>query len=401
MKRLMCIACLLLNAYSASAQEVPSEWPEWLRETMMRESSVRSTKKFSVADDRVSGVVKGKFTEKPSLNGDNWFFATDIKADSEFMCWIFPEAVDSASTTAEIADNLISLNAEGLGEVHAKSLYHREVTHLEGVPIIALEWVYTMGPQESIKIGFVKVRTALVEESSIVCAHTSVGYRETFEQTFNHLITNIEVRRDRAFYYEALHVVSVSDRPVGFSRARMIEDAEGDTEIRTTDAMIVPVDGSNVSTSDGVTIEYSFPNGDLINQYTFSSENGNLVVDAQIGFQEGRWVVSGTLQGKELLVPIQDNMVLSSSLGNIQRVRELMNDEETASIELNMWMPDIDPTALSTIEIALDDHEKGKVTIGPMVIDAEFDQHGDLKRGLTDLGGSAMVVSKVWERGAP
>lgn len=367
----------------------------------MRESSVRSAKEFSVADDRVSGVVKGNFTEKPSLNGNTWFFATDIKAESEFMCWIFPEAVDSASSTVGIADNLISLSAEDHGEVHAKTLYHQEVTHVEGVPIVALEWVYTMGPQENIKIGFVKVRTALVEESSIVCAHTSVGFRETFEQTFNHLITNIEVRRDRASYYEALHILSVSDRRVGFARARMIEDADGDTEIRTTDALMVPVDGSNVSTSDGVTVEYSLPNGDLINQYTFSNENGNLVVDAEIGFQEGGWVVSGVLQGKELMVPIEDDIVLYSSLGQMQRVRELMDDEEAASIGLTMWLPDIDPTALSTVEIAMDDGEKGKVTIGPVVIDAEFDQHGDLKHGLTDLGGSAMVISKVWERGAP
>ena len=111
MKFLISVVCLLLIAPSAFAREIPESWPEWLRDAMMREESTSTTRKFSIADDTISGVVKGRFVEKPSLNNNYWFFSTNIKADSEFMCWVFPEGIDSAASTAAIVDNLISMNA--------------------------------------------------------------------------------------------------------------------------------------------------------------------------------------------------------------------------------------------------------------------------------------------------
>lgn len=401
MKQQISIVFLLLFASSAFAREVPAEWPEWLREAMVRESSTKTTRKFSVADDTISGVVKGRYTEKPTLNGNFWYFATDIKADSEFMCWIFPEAIDSASSTVAIADNLINMNAEALGGVHVKNLYYQEVSNYEGSPVLALEWVYTTAAEENRQIGLVKVRTALVGASSVICGHASVGYRETFEQAFDHLMANLVVERNQDPYYETLHSVSINETPVGFARVWMTRDADGDTEIRTTDAMLMAVDDSNVSTSDGLSIEYSFPNGELINQFVFSSENGSLVIDAEIGFQEEQWVVTGTLQGKAIEAPIDSDIALTSTLGQLQRIREMMKAEEAGVADLVMWLPDVDPTALSTVEVAITDSEQGKLTLGPMVFDAEFDRHGDLKRGAADLGGMAMEITKVWEQGAP
>lgn len=401
MKQLICIVCLLLTASNAFAREIPAEWPEWLREAMVRESTTEKTSKFSVADDRISGVVKGKFTEEPSLNGDFWYFATDIKAGSEFMCWVFPEAVDSASATTAIADNLINMNAEAHGGVHAKNLYHQEVSNYEGSPVLALEWVYTTAEEENRQVGFIKVRTALVEASSVICGHASVGYRETFEQAFDHLMANLVVQRDQDPYYETLHSVSINNTPVGFARVWMTEDPDGDTEIRTTDAMLMAVDESNVSTSDGLSIEYSLPSGDLINQYISSFENGSPVLQAQIRFEEENWAVTGTLQGKEIQAPIDSDVALISTLGQLLWVREMMRAEEAGTVDLNMWLPDVNPIALSTVEIAITESDKGKLTLGPMVFDAEFDLHGDLKRGATDLGGMAMEITKVWEQGAP
>ena len=400
MKQLFSVACLLLIAANAFAREIPAEWPEWLREAMMRESTTKTTETFSVADDRVSGVVKGKFTEKPTLNGNFWYFATDIEAASELMCWIFPDGVDSAASTTAIADNLISLNAEASGGVHAKSLYHQSVTNYAGSPVLALEWVYTTAAEENRQIGLVKVRTALVGTSSVICGHTSIGYRQTFEQAFDHLLANLVVQRDQDPYYQSLHSVTINDTPVGFARIWMTEDADGDTEIRTTDAMLMPVDESNVSATDGSSLEFSFPNGELINQYVSSSENGNVVLNVQIGFQEENWIVTGTLQGKAIEVPIDSDVALASTLGQLLQVRELMAAEEAGAIDLTAWLPDVDPTVLSTVEVAITEGAKGTMALGPMVFDAEFDRHGDLQRGAADLGGMVMEITKVWEQGA-
>ncbi len=400
MKLLFSAACLLLFASNALAREVPAEWPEWLREAMIREATTKKTSDFSIADDRISGEVKGKFTEKPALNDNFWYFSTDIKADSDLSCWIFPQAIDSAASTAAIADSLISINAEELGGVGVKSLYHQEVSNYEGSPVLALEWVYTTGPEGNTQIGFVKVRTALVGTTSVICGHSSVGYRETFEQAFDHLLENLVVPRDQDPYYQALHSVSINGTPVGFARVWMTEDEAGDTEIRTTDATLVAVDESNVSTSDGSNVEFSFPNGELINQYVSSSENGSLVMNVQADFVEESWLVTGTLQGKAVEVPVAGNVALTSTLGQLLRVRDMIAAEEAGAADLTVWLPDIDPTVLSTVGVEITEGGKGKLALGPMVFDAEFDRHGDLKRGATDLGGMVMEITKVWEQGA-
>jgi hypothetical protein len=346
-------------------------------------------------------VVKGKFVEKPSLNDNFWYFTTDIKAESEFMCWIFPGGVDSAASTTAIVDNLINMNSEALGGVGVKSLYYHNVYSHEGSPILALEWVYNTASEENKQIGFAKIRTALIGESSLICGHTSVGYRETFADAFDHLVENIAMQRDRDPYYETLHTVSINDTPVGFARVSMFEDADGDTEIRTTDATMMPVDESNLSTTDGSSVEFSFSNGQLINQYVTSVENGNVVINAQLEHGEESWVVTGTAQGKAIEVPIDSDVAVASSLGQLLQIREMMRSGEGESVDFAMWIPDVDPTVLSTVEVALTEGNRGTLALGPLVFDAELDEHGNLERGVTDIGGIAMEMTKVWERGAP
>ena len=401
MKHLICVACFLLFAADASAREIPDTWPEWLRDAMAREAKPRKAKEFSMADDTISGEVRGKFVEKPSLNDNYWYFATDIKADSEFMCWIFPEAIDTASSTAAIIDNLINMNAESLGGVGVKSLYYQDVYNHEGSPVMALEWVWSSAPEENRQIGFAKVRTALVGDSSLICAHTTVGYRDTFAEAFDHLLANIKIPRARSPYYETLHSVSINDTTVGFARASMTEDAEGDTEIRTINAMMMPVDEANLTTTDGTTLEFSEPNGQLINQYYTTAENGNIVVNAQLGFAEGAWQVTGTVQGKEIEMTIDDSTEVASSLGQLLQVRDMMKAGEEGAIDFPMWLADVDPTAFSTVQVELTGSDTGKMTLGPMVFDAKLDEHGNLERGVAELGGMTMSLEKAWEQGAP
>ncbi|MEM7099648.1 MAG: hypothetical protein AAF541_15385 [Pseudomonadota bacterium] len=401
MIRLLTVILSLCIGMHVCAREVPEDWPAWLKDAMERESSTKAKAKFKIADEQISGRTKGKLIDKPQRIDDSWYFAFDVKAESEISCWVFPESVNTAASTVSIADNLIALQAEQNGGLNSQSIYTQDVYLIGSAPAMSLEWLVNMGGDHERKIGMIKVRSALVGDSSVICENTSVGYRDTFATSFEYLVNNLRVQRGADPYYESIHVLSLNDIAVGFSRATLSKDQDGDTVVSTIEATLVPVDATNVATSDSTTTEYSYPSGELINQYAYEVENNSVVVEAHMQFKEDGWVVSGTFQGKELEEQIRTEGTVWSSLGELQRTQSLVRSGKAGNLSIDMWIPGIDPLAMTSAEVSIGEDRTGMLVTGPITFAAEFDEFGDLQSGTGNVAGTLMKIESVYQSGSP
>ena len=180
----------------------------------------------------------------------------------------------------------------------------------------------------------------------------------------------------------------------------MTEDADGDTEISAIEAMLIPVNATTLSATDSDSFSYSYPDGEMINEQVYASENGNTLIDAQLRPNEEGWTVQGIAQGKEIDVTIETSETLYSLLGQLKKTQEIVQSGDTGSVEFHIWLPSVDPVALTTALVDVKEDKKGTVSTGPLVLQAEFDDHGDTARANMDMGGLNMQIYKVWEQGS-
>ncbi len=402
-----CIAAvLLLGPIPSLAQtaEDTAGWPPWLQKAMAEESLRIRTRSVDVADGRYKFKLAGK-PEKPEAIDGGWYLASDIKAESPLECYVFDDDMDLATLVVTLADLNIDATSTANGPVDNKSIYFLDAGAIDGVPFIALEWIYTVGEAPNALIGFTKVRAAINNGLPQACTHNFLGYRETFARAFEVFVRSARHTRNSAkpYYMEVLRQ-NLGDQPVGVAWMTYTLDVDGDTEVRTMDSALIPVDNSTISFTDSSTLSFSTPDGRLINEYTALVENGELVTNLELGRRDdGNWSVSGTFQGKPIEQTIDGDFEPVSDLGQMRIAKELFAGQHTSST-IDIWAPQIDPTQFLQASLSRDDDKierQGKVVLGAMSMTAQFDKLGSILRSTMQMGAAELRMDRVWVDGAP
>ncbi len=402
---LIALTTTLLAPSGTHAQETgPMEdWPDWVKEAM--ESEVRKVK-FRTARmpvDTIGAKMAGK-PEPVQAIEDGWYFLSDLKAGSPLECYIYTTALDLASLTNTLAENNIAAVARGAGgEIGVRNIHYTDAGVIDGLPYLALEWIYTVGTGAQTQVGFTKIRAAVKGDIAFACSHNYLGYRETFAKAFSGFIESVEYEIPTpAPYYEEISLLDYRGSGNGVIYVSFTEDEDGDIKIASTEASLIPVDASTLMTSDGITISYATPDGELINSISVAVQNGEIVSNLSLQRNDtGAWVSGGILQGKEIETELDGAIAPASELRLLTTARELFAGSET-SVTLDMWVPAADPTRFLQSTLTRDDAEvagQGKITLGPISYLGHFDENGNMTDAVVSIGPMTIDAERIWSAG--
>lgn len=402
--RLVAAAALALSAQAAVAQAVPDAWPDWLKDAMGRETSGLDGQAVSLGDGAFRSRLPARSLTDAQPIEDGWYFTGDIESQGMLECWVFTTSVDPATLIANITEVSMQATADANGPIATQTIYYTGVGLVGDKPYLALEWLYGVGEAPNMLLGLSKARVTWIGQNTIACGHNDLGYRDTFESAF-------ETFADAAVFanagnppvYEEVFVHRIGDRDVGLSHMRFSIDADGDTEMRSVESTLLPVDGSTLNVSDAWTVAYTRPDGSLINQVNAATENGELVTNLNLARgEDGAWLVSGTFQGKEVAGEMDADAEPLADIAQMHAVAELFEDDERDSISFLAWVPDADPLNFMTAAATLDADSKdgsGAITLGPINLDTLFDQNGSVRQASMNLGGVTMTIDRVRQQG--
>ncbi|MDJ0926712.1 MAG: hypothetical protein QNJ73_03590 [Gammaproteobacteria bacterium] len=404
-----CIAVALASAAPAAVADdgatANNGWPQWLADAMGEENLRIRIRKVVLEDGLIKTRMAGKAAGKPQQIDGGWYLPRDIGTGAPLECWAFTASVDPATIANTIAEQILSASQQANGPLVDRSLYFVDAGAIDGAPFLALEWIYSVGEEPEVRVGLAKVRVAVKDEFSFACAHNFVGYRETFALAFEHFVREAKVKSSEpAPYYQEIFVQRLGEQPIGVSLSTFTLDEDGDTRIEMMETSLIPVDGATLATSDTWFFGWSSPDGRLINQRVAKSENGELTMNLALDpLDAGLWGVSGTFQGKEIAHEIVHDSAPMSELGQMLAVQDLLADGDRVSTSVPVWMPAADPTGFIEAEVALEPEGRedglGRLTMGPLSIDARFDPSGSLMAGTLQAGAAQLVLERVWVNG--
>jgi hypothetical protein len=244
---------------------------------------------------------------------------------------------------------------------------------------------------------------AVRDDATLACGHNDPGYRQTFAAAFERFVRSARISREGpTHYYEEVLVQRIGDQSVGVAQSVFFLDEEGDSQIRTFESALIPVDGQTLNITDTWRSTFSRPDGTLINQNVASSENGELTMQLSLApTAEGAWRVSGTYHGKEIARELDGSAQPVSEIGQMMAVQELFASKDRSNVDMPIWIPAADPTRFLTAGVALDDDGGGNLTLGPMTIAAQFDRTGSMRSGRIQAGVASIEVDRVWVDGTP
>jgi hypothetical protein len=400
------LLCLLFTLPESGARDLPESWPDWLKKEMQKEQKRLRDKPVEIGDGLFETRVPGKLQGEPEAFDGGWMISTDIGSDIVMECWLLTEKQDLAALAARVANINIDNVADANGGETARTIWLVEAGNVKNHPWLALEWLYNVGENENKRVGLVKVRAAQVDSLSLACSHNALGYQDTFARAFTTLLGEASAALEAMpAHYREIYRVSIGEQPVGYIRVSYATDEEGDTRNLVEETMLMPVDSSNLSTSDSYATVWSRADGSMINAYESSAENGELTTQLQLTqTDEGDWWVSGTVQGKEIDSAVSGDGEPLTTVQQMHVVRDLLADESSSEAMLTMWVPDADPTTLIGAKVVLDRERgdgHGTMSIGPLQMNAHFDEFGSTHSASVSMGAITMNLDRIWQDGTP
>jgi hypothetical protein len=405
-------ASLLIPTVPAAAKE-DSAGSDWLEEALAEEARGLRFRKVELDDGAYRFRMGGKPEEPQAFEG-GWFILSDVGASTPVECYVFKEFGDFASTIVTLTD----LNIETTVEANSGTLAGRAISDIDsgvidGSPYLSMSALYTMDSERGKLVGMTKSSVTVKNNRMLACTHNDVGYTETFARIFDKFVSSAKLPEvERSPYFEEIFLTEVNGSRVGFAHVRYFTD-EGadpeaggafDTRIERLTSMLVPVSADAVNSDDSSTVTWSRPDGTIINAYSASSENGEVITDLQLRRNEyGDWVSYGTFRGEEFEKILGTGVEPLSDMGQ-SRVASALLESPDSIAEFPLWNAGADPSQFLAGKITLDDNaDKGSalVEVGSVRMQTEFDDKGRLKYGSIQQGGASLMLSRTWTRGNP
>ena len=402
---LLALVALLLAATTAGADDTASldGWPEWVHKAMNAEVKRLKYRDVTTPDESVRASLPGKPQDPEPMEG-GWYFAADMKADSPLECYLYTSSMDLATLIDVVAEANLAAVAGSPDNIGNRRIYHTSAGAVAGMPYLGLEWLYTVQSDGQMMVGFTKVRAAAKGDHALLCSHNYIGYRDTFARAFTEFVTNTQFDDGTpAPFYEEIAEVDMNSLGSGVAYTSFTTDEDGDIRMYSAEASLIPVDAATLTTSDSYTISFTAPEGTLLRAYSIGVENGELAVNMDLGRNdEGTWVSSGMLQGKELAFDIDGSLEPTSEWTQLAQARSLFTGDAT-SVDALIWMPSIDPTQFLEARRTRDDAEverQATVTLGPLSYTGRFDTSGNMENADMAIGPVSIRIERTWSTGS-
>jgi hypothetical protein len=379
------------------------QFPNWFKESMAREIEVNKETRVTIEKFNVDQNVKGKVKLIEEADG-TWYYNIDIGTESPVECYVFEDFDGTANSFYAIMEHSL----KSVEELNKKSLsaqfnYAIDSGVIGNTPYLLLDILYNLGEGKAKVAGVLKGMSVRTDQTLQVCIHNEIGYRKTFFETVESFIEAIVANDSTLEFFEPIYQFTLNGIPVGYGREKYATDADGDVNIQKDSAFMIPVDTSSISRTDSVAVEWSSPDGSLINADINTIENGVATSQFAISYVNEQWLVEGQLQGKTITSELEYEGWLISGFGSFLETATLRKSK-LISAEFNIWIPEADPTTvmkLTISKISNNDDANLKIDMGPISMKILADDNGVFKQGIMARGPVNIGIKLLSVKGEP
>lgn len=406
MKHFKYLAAILVSSLSFTAQSKElldiNELPNWFVDAYKQEKAVHKRSILSVDELQLNGTVKGDITLVDDSDG-TWYFTIDIGTDTPMECYIFT----SFDGTSNSLNSIVNYSVKGAAEANNMALVNQfnlatDTGVIGQTPYLAFDKLYQVQGDELL-VGVIKGISAKTDDTLQICVHNEIGYRDTFLTVFESFINVFNQSKTDDAFFQPIYRLLLNGTPVGFAKEGFTKDQDGDVEISSEFAMLVPVNANTASTTDTIENSWSRPDGTLINGTKFSVENGELTSHFSLAKKDGKWFSEGELQGKEVAAELTYTDTLYSSYGNYTETAKLQQSENKSS-EYHMWIADASPlevTKVSMSKVENDPNGNVKINMGPINLNLMSDDFGVFPNATMSQGPVKLTMELMYLKGSP
>ncbi len=402
------IAIALLGLCCLTA--VSAGEPEWLVQARAREGQLRPPKKVKSTDGFFRAQVPAKLMGKIAPDEETYLVRMDAQAGSPVECVVLREGQDLASFLVATSKQAYEMIASAHGKVAAKQIERVDAGAIGSSPFLAVDWTHRLEREgQEPAVGALKQIAASKDGHTIYCVHEEVGYAQTFRRLADALVSSLvfdDAPKTRPYRSE-ISTLALQGMRVAVDEVTYTKDADGDTQIQHTSAMLVPVDGQTLSASDELMIQWARPDGSLINALQIESEDGKIATQLKLEPRDGgSWAVSGTFKSKPLSAEVPQSEP-STMLSDVILLRSKLaqRDPVGSVMKVQTWLPGVDPSKLLAQELkvlrAIDDNRwVAKLEMGGIVADLVVERDGSTLAGKLTMGPMKMEIERVFADGA-
>ncbi len=378
----------------------------WIEQILAREAEPLGERPLASDDGGFKTRVAAEVVSPPEVVDGDYYVQLNVGSVSPMECWIYPEGHDVAASHRAMSESIFEVLARVQGEIERKAIQRIDAGVFGAHPYLALDWVYRVKTPEGPLVGQVKLLAAYGDGASVHCVHTEAGYSQTFERVFRGLFERLELDSPAAEpYYQEAWVLRLKGLTLGVARMTMTLDEGGDTRIDERLSVLVPVDQAALATRDTYNIQFSSPDGRLINKTEIGAVNGEITMRLDLEpAADGAWQVSGTRESKEYEASLEPRE-LSSELGLMLQLREFLPGAEAGDQATSWhWFADADPAAFTEVRVDVKEKTAGGIAadldMGVIKTAAILDANGSVKSGTFTLEGVEAEVERLFVAGA-
>ena len=404
-KAIFAVILILCASSFSSAKDLIdlNDFPKWFQQAAQRELVLETSSSISIPKFKVDSEVIGEFSLISESDGV-WYYNVNIGTDSPIECYVFEE-FDGTSNSLK---NVIEASIQGAAELNKKPFaskynYALNVGVIGDTPYLSLDTLYSLGEGDQLVSGVLKAYSSQTQNSLQICVHNEIGYHKTFLNVFESFINAFVESESTESFFEVVYKMTLNDLPIGYGLEKHSLDVDGDVYSYIESSMMIPVDASNVSVTDSVETEWSSPTGSIINADQYVLENGQYTSQLALKPVEGKWKVTGELQGKTIDVFLAYEDWLLSAFGAYLASAHLLN-AEAPSLDYNAWVTEADPTTALPLKISKtlpDTPNNLSMQMGPIKVDYVSSALGVFDQGTIRQGPVQINISKIYQRGEP
>jgi hypothetical protein len=346
---------------SCSSVGLAAEEPQWLKDARARESKSLKPALHKSKDGWFKVRAPGKLVEAIEKVEGSYSIELDIGADASVYCEVYPEGIDLANALrATLTSSLNEIEANQ-GKIEVRALAEADAGAHGNVPFIALTWLYRVKTSDGARVGSLKQFVMEKGDQGVYCAHNDLGYTRTFATITQSFAESLETQDSRVTpYYVEISTASMSGVKVGVAAMTLELDGEGDTRARQMTAMLMATNDGAVQAQDSTHIDWVSADGSLINSVNTEASNGELSRNLALKPEEGRWIVEGEIQGKEVKTMLPQDAQPGNWIAQARELRALLAQPDAAgrTHHMDIWLsenPDRLTRATTTIIAKKDD----------------------------------------------
>lgn len=383
--------------------------PQWLVDARAREGKASKMRSFRSSDGFVTAEVPAKVLNKIAEDEGAYLISLDIGSETPANCEVIRDGFDLGALLRATAELTFTQVEPIQGKVEQRIIERTDAGAFVASPFLAIDWLYRVNDGKQARAGGLKQIAVLKDGHGLYCAHVDLGYAKTFRNVVKALAETMKFAEEGPdSYFAEISTVSLGNMKVGIVTTTFERDQDGDTRMLVSTALAIRVTQETLRTQDSTHVQWSRPDGSLINEAHSASTDGELDTDLKLSeADDGAWVVEGEFMGKAISESIVANRAPSTAIEQAHAKRKLFGLEDVVGqqVVLPCWNA-IDPTrfmdAQTTIVGVIDDQNmSAREALGGITMDVILDKAtGTSSKGTMHIGPQSLEFDRIYVQGS-